>query len=274
MIAEALAQAVCHNKFFGPFLLESEKLANSKSDDQCPPLLDLLKDIRDDPALYDEEYWDGGDSLNDKILADAPPRIIEIASKWKVNVKDLEVRTAEMINVNAWMTGAAQRADKEIKLDFFFIHSLNCSIFFSAFNAQPWLSAENKARLLEWKVRMDILQYASRLAPEFHPEEIDNYKPRQPGRSWKEIIDQTNKMTHDDGHIPKLIRALAHGTKACRLYEEQKELSARFPLKESGWLQIAHMAVDTTTGATVPARWVRGAGGARNWASFANRSQL
>ncbi|EXJ66811.1 uncharacterized protein A1O5_10006 [Cladophialophora psammophila CBS 110553] len=271
IIAEALAQAVCHNNFFGPFLLQAEQLAKGRTNEECPPLLDLMKEIREDPSLYDKNYWDGGDSLLDKILADAPQRVIEIASKWRVDVQDLDLRTAEMMNVNAWMAGAAQRHDKEVKLDFFFIHSVNCSIFFSAINAQPWLSDENKARLLEWKVRMDILQYASRLAPELHNEEVVNYKPRESGRSWASIIETTNSITYDDGHISKLVRALAHGSKVCNPYEERQELSARFPLKAAGWLQIANMAIDTTNAPTVPARWVRGAGDVKNWESFGSR---
>ena len=271
VIAEALAQAICHNKFFGPFLLRSEQLTKEKTHEEGSSLIDLMREIREDPSLYDEDYWDGGDSLNDKILADAPQKLCEIAAKWRVDVKDLDEKTAEMINVNAFLTGAAQRPDKEVKLDFFFIHCVNASIFFSAFNAQTWLSAENKARLLEWKGRSDLLTYASRLAPELHPDEIANYTPRQSGMTWPLLIERTNKISHDDGHIPKLIRALAHGAQVCAPYEARQDLSSKFPMKESGWLQIANMAVDTTTHPILPNRWVRGAGGARNWEKFADR---
>ena len=176
-----------------------------------------------------------------------------------------------MINVNAFTTEAAQRPSEEVKLDFFFIHCVNASIFYSAINTQPWLRAEDKARLLEWKGRTDLLTYASRLAPELHPDEISRYKPQQTGITWPLLIDRANKLTHDDGHGPKLIRALAHGSKICASYQGRLELSARFPLKGDGWLQIANMALDTTMNLLLPDRWVRGAGGSHNWEKFVKR---
>lgn len=271
VIAEALAQAVCHNKFFGPFLRQSEKLSAAHTSDDGSSLVSLMEDIRANPVLYDADYWDGGDSLNDKILADAPRRLCEIAAKWKVDAKDINEKTAEMINANAWLAGGAQRPGKEVKIDFFFLHSVNASIFFSAFNAQSWLRAEDKARLLEWKGRIDLLTYASRLAPKIYPEEVANYAPRQQGMTWPLLIERANNLKHDDGHVSKLIRALAHGAEVCSPYEGGQELSARFPLKGNGWLQIANMALDTTTNPRMPDRWVRGAGGQKNWGMFADR---
>lgn len=66
-----------------------------------------------------------------------------------------------MINVNGYFSGAAQNPAKEHSIDFFFIHGLNCSIFFLSFLSQKWLSMENKVRLLEWKGRFDIVAYAA-----------------------------------------------------------------------------------------------------------------
>lgn len=246
-------------------------MANQQIHKKGASLIDLIREIRENPSLHNIEYWDGGDSLNDKIVSEAPKKLCEIAAKWKVDVKDLDEKTAEMMNVNAFMTGAAQRPPKEVKLDFFFIHCVNASIFYSAINGQPWLSAQNKARLLEWKGRTDLLTYASRLAPQLYPDEITNYKPRQSGMTWLSLIKNANKVTHDDGHINKLIRALAHGARVCAPYEAQPELSSRFPLRGDGWLQIANMALDTTTNPRLLDRWVRGAGRARNWEKFGER---
>lgn len=271
VLAEALAQAVCHNKFFGDFLRSSERLAKASPTDQGASLLDLVREIREDPTLYDQDYWDGGDSLNDKILADAPDKLCQIAAKWRVDEKDLDEKTAEMFEANVYLMGAAQRPEKEVKLDFFFMHSVNASLFFTAFNKQTWLSLENKVRLLEWKGRMDLLTYASRLAPMLDGDEIVNYKVRQAGLTWSSLIDQVNQLKHDDGHIAKLVRALAHGSQVCAPYHNQPELSSRFPLDERGFFQIANMALDTTADPVLPRRWVRGAGGERNWVHCADR---
>ena len=275
MIAEALAMSATHNKYFGTFLHRSEQLAQSHPRTESPALIDLIREVRQDPSLYSVEYWDGGDSLNDKILADAPEKLCEIASRWTVSVEDLEAKTAEMTNVAAFMTGAAQRPDKKVKLDFFFLHCANAAIFFSAFNQQSWLSPENKVRLLEWKGRSDILTYASRCAPELYTHEITSYQPihkeGQGALTWPSVSQRTNELTHDDGHIAKFIRALAHGAEVSAPFEAQAGLASKFPLRGSDWLQVAAMSLDTTTELRVPARWMRGAGADKNWAGIVAR---
>lgn len=40
---------------------------------------------------------------------------------------------------------------------------------------------ETKARLLEWKIRMDLLQYAARGVPALSFERLATYQPRKPG---------------------------------------------------------------------------------------------
>lgn len=50
-------------------------------------------------------------------------------------------------------------------------------------NAQDWIPPETKARLLEWKIRMDLLQYVARGAPELSAERLAAYQPRKPGGS-------------------------------------------------------------------------------------------
>lgn len=47
-------------------------------------------------------------------------------------------------------------------------------------NAQDWIPPETKARLLEWKIRMDLLQYAARGVPELSAEKLAAYQPRKP----------------------------------------------------------------------------------------------
>lgn len=59
-------------------------------------------------------------------------------------------------------------------------HHVNASPFFVTINAQDWIPAETKARLLEWKIRMDLLQYAARGAPELSVEKLAAYQPRKP----------------------------------------------------------------------------------------------
>ena len=59
-------------------------------------------------------------------------------------------------------------------------HHVNASPFFVTINAQDWIPAEIKARLLEWKIRMDLLQYAGRGVPELSIDKLAGYQPRKP----------------------------------------------------------------------------------------------
>ena len=75
------------------------------------------------------------------------------------------------------------------------MHAHNSSIFLKTFLAQPWISDENKARLLEWKGRHDLALYASRRAPDLRVDDIRNYvsKARTDTNPWLDVIDRAMK---------------------------------------------------------------------------------
>ena len=113
-------------------------------------------------------------------------------------------------------------------------------MFFSSFLKQSWLSSKDKARLLEWKGRVDLAMYASRRAPPLLPTEIIQYKPeRQLSSAQDEWRDLSARISKDpeDGHASKLLRALARGRQVCQDYEQRPE----FPIKGNMWLSVAHM---------------------------------
>jgi hypothetical protein len=57
---------------------------------------------------------------------------------------------------------------------------MNASPIFVTLNAADWIPAETKARLMEWKIRMDLLQYAARGVPELSVEKLASYQPKKP----------------------------------------------------------------------------------------------
>jgi hypothetical protein len=59
-------------------------------------------------------------------------------------------------------------------------HHCNVSPIFLTINAQPWIPTEAKVRLLEWKMRIDLLQYASRACPPLGLEMLATYEPHDP----------------------------------------------------------------------------------------------
>jgi len=266
IIAEALSQAAIHSDWIAKFFSQAEQAADKHRSDPSRTMVELIDNIRNDKDLYAAPRWSDGNKIRDGILARAGERMVSYTSQYHVKPEELEEKTAEMINAAAYFTGGAQRKRHAVKFDFFYMHCVNSSIFFSSFLKQQWLSDANKVRLLEWKVWNDLAMYASRKSPEIHLDEIRNYKPKQPS-DWDKIIERVRSM-EDDGHASKLVRALAHGQQVCAPYEAKPE----FRLKKDDWLQLAHMTIDSVQ--TGGPEWVRSAGFDEAWESVPLRSQL
>ena len=120
------------------------------------------------------------------------------------------------------------------------MHSVTCSVFFSSFIKQSWISATNKAKLLEYKGRLDLCLYVSGGAPQLLLDEITHYAPKQPALAsdWNAIFERV-KVFEDDGHACKLVRALAHGEKICAPWEQ----SEKFRIKGDMWLKLGNMGM-------------------------------
>lgn len=147
------------------------------------------------------------------------------------------------VSHKALILGGSVRKDKEIKLDFFLMHSLTTSIFLTTFMSQTWITPENKARLLEWKGRFDLLAYAAVGAPQLLVDEIENYVPKFSqagvGNPWLDIIER-GIHKEDDGHTIKTIRALANGERLTARYRDVAE-KLELPIVGDMWRKIAVM---------------------------------
>lgn len=100
----------------------------------------------------------------------------------------------------------------------------------------PWISAENKAKLLEYKGRLDLCLYASRRAPPLLLNEITDYKPKQAASGWDDLFKRAC-ASEDDGHAAKFVRALANGERISKPYEGNEN----FRIKGAMWLQLGNM---------------------------------
>lgn len=270
VIVEALAQAAVHDSWTAKFLLGAEK----KSQEGKTPnksMIDLLKECRTNEKIRDSPHWEDGNKVRDGVLVRAPDETMELCSQWRVSPDELEKKTAEMINADAFFAGSAQNASKIVKFDFFYMHCMNCSIFFDAFLKQEWLSDENKCRLLEWKGRMDIALYISRGSPELREIEITGYEPKQKDDGWAEIFKRVD-VFRDDGHASKLVRALAHGEAFCSKLERQYKHD--FPVQGDMWLKLGHMAIDSVEGDHPEGSWVRNCGFPKAWEKVPERARL
>ncbi|KAF2496682.1 hypothetical protein BU16DRAFT_458022 [Lophium mytilinum] len=268
IIAEALAQAAVHDDWIGTFLLPAEQAAKKNHQSKSKSLVELLEEIRADKKLSTAADWDDGNKIRDGLLKRAPEETIKYASQYIVQESELNEKVAEMTNAAIYYTSSAQNPKKLIKLDFYYMHCVNSSIFYSVFLKQAWLSNANKVRILEWKGRMDLAMYASRRSPDLLIDEVTSYKPKiaikNASDSWANVFERVRNYS-DDGHSAKLVRAVAHG----QTISEPYEATDSFRVKQDMWLNLGNMVIDSVE-AGEP-RWVRSAGFPQAWDNVPDR---
>ncbi|KAF2626672.1 hypothetical protein BU25DRAFT_440639 [Macroventuria anomochaeta] len=221
-----LAQACVH-----------EKWINHCKDDR-KTIVQLLEEVKKDEELSNAAHWEDSNKIRDGIMKRALEKMVAITSK-----PNLALQTAELKPCAVYFTAAAQRPPHQVKFDFYYMHCVTSSIFFSNFlsPANTFLAPAAKRRLLEWKVWNNIVMYASRHSPALLLSEITEYTPKEDS-DWDKIILRVNK-TEDDGHASKAISALANGQKSCQPYEDKPG----FVIKGDAWRKVGHihMAIDS-----------------------------
>lgn len=273
IVAEALAQAAAHDSFDTDYFFQTaEQRAAADPDvtsiDADRPLVQILADFAANDAVRRAcSSAEGliGTKKMQAMLAEAGPTLTSLAARFRVTAETLERRTAEMMSFCAYLAGAAQRAGKAAKVDFFFMHCVTSSIFVAVLAGQPWIDEASRVRLVEWKGRLDLVWYAVCGLPELSVERVVGYEggPSR-GMGWSELFRVVNEQ-HDDGHVAKFVRALKHGEEVARPFE-QREGAGAFPVRGDMWLKIARMAYDTTLDLPAPAKWVVMAGMEKAWA--------
>ncbi|KAK6365026.1 hypothetical protein LTS17_011722 [Exophiala oligosperma] len=276
IIAEALAQAAIHRSQATSYLLRTQELAsNHPAWTREKRLMDIFTAVRSNPFIKDAPVFAPGswDRMGN-FFPDLPQPLVEVAASYTLDRSmgedEVQLRTAEMIDVITWMASACQNPAKAAKFDFFLMHSVNCSIFLSVFARLDFLDEHTKFRLLEFKVRMGLVMYATQGFPELLTDEITTYKPRRGDQcmNWTEVIERAKNIPCD-GHVVKFIRALHHGSIVCRPYEDSKDetIASKFPIKGTEmWLKIANMVLDSTE--DYPGtydKWMRGPGFDAAW---------
>jgi Questin oxidase-like len=228
---------------------------------------ELLDQIKGNKKLSTAAEWSDGNKVRDGIIARASDEMLKYTSQWIVNPKNLEQKTAEMINSCIYYTAAAQNPPKQVKIDFYYMHCVNSSIFWPTFNAQSWLSTANKVRLLEWKGYLDLAMYASRRSPPLYLNEITDYAPAKPASSsWDGIFTRLFEY-EDDGHAVKLGRAIRNGELVSKAWEGKENDWIR--VKGDMWEKIGNMAIDSVEDTGV--RWARSVGFDEAWTDYKDR---
>ncbi|KAK5704722.1 hypothetical protein LTR17_021636 [Elasticomyces elasticus] len=266
--------AAIHADACGSSLQRIENRARSTT--RRPGLEALFLEARRNTRIKDDAKWGQG-SLNRGVdfYSGMPDELITLAASYQVDASSdasLQKQVAEMMNVSTWFVVAAQTAEEAVKIDFFLRHRVNLGIFLKVFADISWLDLAAKARLLEWKVRMNLIVCFHRVCPELRIAEIQNYVPRQPdSMNWEKIIDRSKKIP-DDGHVVKMIRALNQGHDLSQPLEPMEDDSIILPVRNEIWLKVANVVLDSTQdGVRVPDKWLFGPRYDQCWQSVADR---
>ncbi|KAI0544065.1 HypA protein [Xylaria curta] len=252
IVAMGLAQASVHEDNLRKYFLTAEKVAG-KSSDKMPEIASLFKEVSADektPSVPDERIRQGPTG---RVFDEA----LRVAAKVKVAPQDLEARTVEMFNTAVFQGAcAAIRPGKEARFDFWLMHQINLCPIFLTINAQDWISTANKVRLLEWKIRFDIIEYTARAWVPVSIEKIASYVPKENTRKPAAELLPRIKALRDDGHVSKLSRAVGLCEHASKKYENQDWLKIK---GEDLWNKVHQLVIDSAEGKGP--KWVQGFAG-------------
>ncbi|KAI5924655.1 hypothetical protein F4810DRAFT_662673 [Camillea tinctor] len=268
LVAMGLAQAAVHSDELKEFTQASEEAAK-KAPTPMPRITALLEAVRADKKLSTFCTLEGVPKFDGGLFTKARDEVIKITSQVKVTPDELEERTVEMYDASIYEgAAAALRPGKDAKWDFFLIHHINVSPIHLILNKQDWISTADKVRLLEWKIRLDLIQYAARGCPPLSLDSITSYVPRdEKPVSESELLRRLHAL-EDDGHVSKLFRAVRIGRDISKKYEDREWLMIK---GDDLWSKIDHMVID---GAESPGpKWVRSAGIDEVWNEVHDRPE-
>ncbi|KAJ9148279.1 HypA-like protein [Pleurostoma richardsiae] len=265
IVAEALAQTASHITWQGDFLLPAEE--KSKSVKGPAPFADLLAALENDDRIKAAvEYTDPATTKG--LIAKEGAYLAELTAKAKIpdpTDEKLEEAAASITTATAYMACAAQRADRHVKIDFILMHGVNSNLFTTVYARSAWIDRRVRARILEWKARIDLFLYCAQGSPALHGEDIRDYAPKVPGPNpWTTVVDRTLRLS-EDGHVAKMVRALAAA---------ERDMARQSPggsslVAPDDWARMANMVIDGAEAGGVT--WIRGAGFDDAWTSFVSQ---
>lgn len=271
IVAEALAQAASHDRMnIEEVLFAAEKQAATASsfEDKPKPLIELMHDVRANERISTAPVWsDLGNKMKGGVVGRAGDEMARVAAQFRIKADeaDLDRRTAEMVSVCAYLAGSAHKQGRARKIDFFIMHSVTSSIFCTVMIRQQWIPLADRARLVEYKARTDLMWYAATGSAPLDTEAVSGYThPESNDMSWEDLFRDVVREC-DDGHAAKFIRALKNGERTAKPYEQTEEWAAYFPCKGDMWLKMARLCQDTTKNTPWELKWVFFAGFEEGW---------
>ncbi|KAG6048549.1 hypothetical protein E4U39_007270 [Claviceps sp. Clav50 group G5] len=266
IIAAALAQAAVHDNSLGNFFDEVDAAveAHDQSGAEVPHryLSRVCEEISSsDSPLRNAAEWKDSDSLFEGVLGKTLKEAVQLAASLRVKEQDVDERTAEMLHHNAYVSAASSQYPPHVpRYDFFLIHSLNASLFFLSLD-KPFIPVSGRIRLLEHKMRYDMLQYIARGCPLIRMSTIRecNTHVKQEAKLPVDLLPTLQNIV-DDGHVVKVVRSLLLAEETSSEWEGSRWM--RLSSVED-WLQAHRMLLRGVQGQND--KWIYGAGFPSAW---------
>ncbi|KAI0515408.1 HypA protein [Xylaria bambusicola] len=263
IVAMGLAQAAVHKDNLENFFTKAEEAARASSE-PMPEITSLFEEVAADEKMSKSARMSDENKIYNGVFKRAWDEAIRISAKVKVKPEELHEKTVQMYNANVFeAASAALRPGKEVRFDFFLMHHVNICPILLSINAQDWIPTACKVRLLEWKIRFDLLEYAARGCPPLSLENINSYIPKEQTRdkTRADLLPRVYAL-HDDGHVSKLIRAIGICHDASKAHEDTDKPWLKIK-GEALWTKLYQMVLDSAEGDGP--KWVRGAGDPEAW---------
>ncbi|MDI1492736.1 MAG: hypothetical protein OHK93_004518 [Ramalina farinacea] len=250
------------------FAAEMKAAAAGVSGGKPKPLIELIHDVRASERIRTAPVWSDLAAKITGVVERAGDEMARMAAEFRIKVDDeddLNRRTAEMISACTYLCGAAHQQGRPRKIDFFLMHCVTSSIFCTVLNRQDWIPLADRARLVEYKARTDLMWYAATGSALLDTKAISGYKdPESNDLSWDDLFRDVVREG-DDGHAAKFIRAVKNGEQTSKIYEQTEEWADYFPCKGDMWLKVARLCQDTTKSRPTELKWVFFTGFEEGW---------
>ncbi|POR35944.1 Oxidoreductase AflY [Tolypocladium paradoxum] len=219
---------------------------------------------RENETLATSARWEDPSRIYDGVLARAEDEAVALLAQIRVSPDDVEERTAEMMHSAAYIAAAAAWNPPYIpKFDFFLIHHLTSAPFFLSLNRHAaWIPAAARARLLEWKLRLDCVEYLARGSPPLRlADALATYAPADahPVAHARHLLPRFHAVV-DDGHTIKTVRALLLAQDVSRKWAGRPWIRIE---GDEAWLKVMYMLLRGVEGDEY--EWVRSAGFKEAW---------
>ncbi|RDA89992.1 hypothetical protein CP533_2681 [Ophiocordyceps camponoti-saundersi (nom. inval.)] len=263
LVAEGLAQTAVHDARVAELMRQVDEYEVSKKEevkavDSLPALIDCVRD--EYPKLATSAHWEDPNRIWDGVLARARPEAVALLAGIRVRAEEVEERTVEMFHACAYVAAAASWNPPYVpKFDFFLLHNLTASPFFLTLNKLPDIPASSKARILTWKMRMDVIGYLSRGCPPLRME--DTLKIADDVNKSSDLLPRFQNIV-DDGHVIKVVRSLLLAEEASAPFEGKDWIRFR-PGRD--WIRAMNRLLVGSEGANLDQIWVRSAGFPEAW---------